>query len=124
MAEAAALRHAPDVIEPASAGLAPLGYIVEPTIDTLVANGYAVAGLSSKRLCRQAIDSADLIVNLSGHAIDSVPERVKVEQWRVDDPYGTDSATYQRVLQEIEGRVLTLAAHLRSQFDLAHSRNP
>lgn len=120
MAEAITRHHASDIIEPSSAGLAPLGYIVEPTTDTLLANGYAVEGLSSKRLSSRSIDDADLIVNLSGHPIDCLPARAKVEEWPVEDPFGTDGATYQRILEEIEGRVLTLAARLRSH---PHPRN-
>jgi protein-tyrosine-phosphatase len=117
MAEAITRRHATDVIEPSSAGLAPLGYIVEPTKETLIANGYPVEGLSSKRLSADAIAGADLIVNLSGHPIDYQPifDRAKVEEWRVEDPYGADPATYQRILEEIEGRVLLLAARFRSR---------
>jgi len=115
MAEAVARRHADDIIEPSSAGLAPLGFIVEPTSNILTANGYSAEGLTSKRLSQRAIDDADLIVNLSGRRIDCLPARAKVEAWAVDDPYGTIPATYQRALEEIEGRVLTLAARLRSQ---------
>ena len=114
MAEAITRHHASDIIEPSSAGLAPLGYIVEPTSETLHANGYSAEGLASKRLSRQAIDDADLIVNLSGHPIDCLPARAKVEEWPVEDPYGSDAVTYQRILEEIEGRVLTLAARFRS----------
>lgn len=121
MAEAVARHHAFDVIEASSAGLAPLGYIVEPTTTTLAANGYSVEGLSSKRFSRQAIDSTDLIVNLSGLPIDCLPDRVKVEEWPVEDPYGEDAATYQRILEEIESRVLTLAARFRSQPNLEQS---
>lgn len=123
MAEAIARHHASDVIEPSSAGLAPLGYIVEPTTDTLIANGYPVEGLSSKRLSRQAIDSADFIVNLSGHPIDYLPEHVKVEEWPVEDPYGEDPATYQRILEEIKDRVLTLAARFRSHPNFMKSNS-
>lgn len=121
MAEAIARHHASDVIEPFSAGLAPLGYIVEPTADALLANGYSAQGLSSKRLSRQAIDNADLIVNLSGHPIDCLPERAKVEEWPVGDPYGADPATYQKILEEIEKRVLALAARLRLPANLKNS---
>ena len=121
MAEAIARHHASDVLEPSSAGLAPLGYIVDPTTETLAANGYSTEGLASKRLSRQAIDETDVVVNLSGHPIDSLPDRVKVEEWPVEDPYGADPATYQRILEEIEGRVLTLAARFRSQRNPNHS---
>ena len=117
MAEAVARHHASDILEPSSAGLAPLGYIVEPTVETLLANGYSAEGLASKRLSRHEFDTADLVVNLSGHPIDCSPGRAKVEEWPVEDPFGSDHATYQRILEEIEGRVLTLAARFRSQLN-------
>jgi len=96
MAEAVARQLASDIIEPSSAGLAPLGHIAERTIATLSANGHSAGGLFSKRLSPKAIDDADLIVNLSGLAIDCLPGRVKVEEWPVEDPYGAGPATYQR----------------------------
>src|SRR5215469_3336727 len=70
MAEAVARRDAGDVIEPASAGLYPLGRIAELTIEILVANGYSVDGLSSKPILRGAVRESRLIVNLSGAPID------------------------------------------------------
>jgi protein-tyrosine-phosphatase len=115
MAEAIARHRASDIIEPSSAGLAPLGYIAEPTTETLTANGYSGEGLASKRLSPKAIDEADLIVNLSGLSIDCLPSGARVEEWPVEDPYGTDAAKYQRILKEIERRVLLLAARFRPQ---------
>jgi len=123
MAEAIARHSASDVIDPTSAGLAPLGYIVGSTSDTLVANGYPAENLSSKRLAPQAIENADLIINLSGLPIDCLPSRAKVEEWPVQDPYGTDAATYQKILEDIEGRVLALAARFRSQPRFKESNN-
>jgi protein-tyrosine-phosphatase len=121
MAEAVARREADDVIEPASAGLYPLGRVAEPTIEALVANGYSVARLSSKSISRESVWEADLIVNLSGAPIDhlflSAPSnfrRQQLENWRVSDPYGEDRATYQRILEEIELRVRQLANRLRA----------
>ena len=125
MAEAIARHHASEIIEATSAGLFPLGYIVEPTIATLNANGYSSENLSSKRLLLADLEEADLVVNLSGHPIDCVPAyRAKVEEWPVEDPYGTDLATYQRILEEIERRVLKLAARFRSQPNRAKSQHP
>ena len=121
MAEAVARHHASDVIEASSAGLAPLGYIVEPTIDVLLGSGYSTEYLSSKRLSRQAIDGADLIVNLSGYPIDCLPDHMKVEEWPVEDPYGTDPENYRRILEEIENRVLALATRFRPRIDLENS---
>lgn len=122
MAEAVARREAGDVIEPASAGLSPLGRVAEPTIEALVANGYSVEGLSSKSISRESAREADLIVNLSGAPIDrfflsarsNSRHRQQLENWRVSDPYGEDSATYQRILEEVELRVRQLANRLRA----------
>lgn len=122
MAEAVARREAGDVIEPASAGLSPLGRVAEPTIEALVANGYSVEGLSSKSISRESAREADLIVNLSGAPIDRLflsarsnsRHRQQLENWRVSDPYGEDSATYQRILEEVELRVRQLANRLRA----------
>jgi len=121
MAEAIAHREAAEVIEPASAGLYPLGRIAERTIETLVATGYSADGLSSKSISREAVEEADLIVNLSGARIDylfaSAPSKLRhsqqLENWDVADPYGEDAATYQRILEEIESKVRQLANRLR-----------
>ena len=84
MAEAIAHREAAEVIEPASAGLYPLGRIAERTIETLVATGYSADGLSSKSISREAVEEADLIVNLSGARIDylfaSAPSKLRHSQ--------------------------------------------
>lgn len=124
MAEAIARHHASEVMEPSSAGLNPLGRVAELTKQTLLDNGYSIEELSSKPLRREALDNADVIINLSGatlgHRFDDgepgMPDlRIsqKVEDWNVEDPYGADAATYQRILGEIECRVLQLAARLR-----------
>jgi len=132
MAESIARRDASDVIEPSSAGLFPLGYVAEPTQQTLLANGYPVESLSSKPLRRDAMEDADLIVNLSGQSLarqfyvvfDATGRAhlaPPIEDWRVADPYGEDPATYQRILEEIQSRVLLLAARLRAEHG---SENP
>ncbi len=126
MAEAIARHRASEVIEPSSAGLCPLGRVAELTEQTLLANGYSIENLSSKRLRREALDNADLIINLSGATLDhrfddgepgtaDLPIGQKVEDWDVEDPYGQDPATYQRILEEIEGRVLQFANRLRAE---------
>jgi protein-tyrosine-phosphatase len=115
MAEAVARHHASELIEPSSAGFCPLGRLAQLTKLTLLANGYSVEGLSSKPLSRDALDNADLVINLSGEPRSLVFENpAKVEDWKVEDPYGEDPATYQRILGEIESRVLLLASRLRA----------
>jgi protein-tyrosine-phosphatase len=122
MAESIARREADDVIEPTSAGLYPLGHLPENTVSTLVKNCYSAEGLSSKCITREAVKSADLIVNLSGtsinHLFSTGPSRLRddqrVENWDVADPYGEEPCTYQKILEDIEFRVIRLANRLRS----------
>jgi len=116
MAEAVAREIASDVMEVSSAGLAPLGHIMEMTRRALVANGYPAEGLASKPILPQAWDAADLVINMSGRPRDlAFQEFDKVEDWDVDDPYGDDIETYQRIVIEIEGRVRDLARRLRAR---------
>ncbi len=131
MAEAIARKLASDIIEPSSAGLFPLGSIPEITGKTLLANGYPMHGISSKPLRRVNVDHADLIINMAGRPIDNLFSAVrpvsgpqvakKVEAWQVEDPYGEDAATYQRILEELESRVLLLAARVRGRRRAASS---
>jgi protein-tyrosine-phosphatase len=124
MAEAIARHMASDIIESSSAGLMPLGHIAKATEQTLLASGYPVKGLSSKPLSRGAVEHADVIINMSGRPLDKFmpkgrapgdpPRAKKVEAWNVEDPYGEDPATFHKILQELESRVLLLAAQLRT----------
>ena len=115
MAEAIARHEASDIIEPSSAGLYPLGRVAELAEQTLLANGYPVNGISSKPLTLESLDDADIIINLAGVPRDRIFGSLpNVEDWDIEDPYGQDPSTYQRILEEIESRVLSLANRLRS----------
>lgn len=116
MAEAVARRDASDIIQPASAGLSPLGHIERMTIHTLACNGYSPKGLESKALTDEILRSAELVVNMSGRPSSLVlPYYAKVEEWQVQDPYGADGSTYQKILKDIVERVNELADRLREQ---------
>lgn len=121
MAESIAAKSASDVVEPSSAGLFPLGHIAPMTEQTLRANNYPITHLKSKPLTREALEKTDLIINLSGmplhRLIDNVaPElSARIEDWTIKDPYGEDATTYQKILEEIEARVLLLAGRIRAQ---------
>ena len=52
MAEAIARYDAADVMEASSAGLYPLGYVAELTVQTLMKNGYSASGLTSDPITR------------------------------------------------------------------------
>lgn len=116
MAEAIARYDAADVMEASSAGLYPLGYIAEPTKQTLMKNGYSVNGLTSDRLTKEATGEADVIINMTGKPSGHIFDRDgNVEDWLVEDPYGEDPETYQRVFEGIRRRVNQLAMSLREQ---------
>jgi len=116
MAEAIARSEAGDVIEPASAGLYPLGEIPSHTQKALKQNGYSAEGLASKHIALDAWKRADLVINLSGRTRElEFEDYEKVEDWDVADPYGEDPATYQRILEDIRGRVRKLAQRLREE---------
>jgi len=116
MAEAIARRDAADVMEATSAGLAPMGAVMLQTRNTLKSNGYSIEGLSSKGISKELWASAELVINMSGRTREVLfADWEKVEDWKVEDPYGADQAVYQRIFEEIEGRVSGLAKRLRAR---------
>lgn len=116
MAEAVARYDAADVMEASSAGLHPLGYIADLTKQTLMRNGYSPNGLTSDVLARENMEAADLIINMTGRTSDEIFRgRENVEDWLVEDPYGEDPETYQRVFEGIQRRVNQLTMSLREQ---------
>ena len=70
-----------------------------------------------------AIDlaSVDLVVNLAGRPIEKHLDgrALPVEDWEVGDPFGSDLEVYRWIRDEIERRVLDLAARLRRQSNAA-----
>jgi protein-tyrosine-phosphatase len=116
MAEAIARYDAPDVIQPSSGGLYPLGHIADMTMQTLTRNGYFTNDLTSSPLTPEEVDVADLIVNMTGGPLGEFLEvEEKTEHWIVEDPYGADPETYQRVFEGIRRRVNHLAQGLREK---------
>jgi len=119
MAEAIAWQDASQEIEASSAGLAPLGFVAAMTTQTLMKNGYAAAGLTSKPIALEAWESADIVINMSGRASEfafrNFRDHAKIEDWEIEDPYG-DSAKYQGTYEEVQQRVAELAGRLRKQF--------
>jgi arsenate reductase (thioredoxin) len=118
MAEAIAKRDAPEEIEPSSAGLAPLGFVAVMTTQTLLKNGCAVDGLTSKPISSKAWESADIVINMSGRKREfgfrNFKGHAKVEDWEIEDPYG-DAEKYQGTYESIRSRVAELAQRLRKE---------
>jgi protein-tyrosine-phosphatase len=116
MAEAIARYDAADVIEPFSAGLYPLGYVAELTKQTLMKNGYSANGLTSDVLRKEAVEGADLIINMTGRPRQEIFRgQENVEDWLLQDPFGADPETYQRVFEGIQRCVNQLAFSLRDR---------
>ena len=116
MAEAIARRDAAEEMEPMSAGVAPLGFVAEMTIHTILTNGYPAEGLESKPILRETWEVADIVINMSGRPRElAFPEHAKVEDWDIADPYGDDAEIYQRTFEKIQRRVALLAERLRGK---------
>lgn len=115
MAEAIARQDAPDLWEVSSGGLTPLGHVAELTIETLTKNNYAAYNLESKPVMHAHWEEVDRVINMSGIEKYSIFEEYdKVEDWMVEDPYGSDPETYQRTFEDIHARVSELALRLRN----------
>jgi arsenate reductase len=115
MAEALARHAAADVIEASSAGISPLGRIVEPTRRVLLERGISTDGQYSKSTREVDPDAAHLIVNLSGMPGRSLFPGANVVDWEVEDPFGEDLECYRQALNDIEARLRELAAELRAR---------
>jgi arsenate reductase (thioredoxin) len=114
MAESIARRDAADVIDACSAGLSPLGYVPVLTTQTLATNGYSIESLASTPITRAVWDAADMVINMSGVAKErAFTDPGKVEDWDVQDPYGSDPVLYQTIYEDIQRKVAQLAERLR-----------
>jgi TonB family protein len=117
MAEAIARLDAPDAIEAFSAGLAPLGFVVGLTKQTLIRNGYGVEGLESKSISPEVWEQADIVINMSGRPREQAfREFSKVEDWEIEDPFGGDPDVYQQVFEKIRLRVADLTQECRREI--------
>jgi protein-tyrosine-phosphatase len=114
MAESIARHDAPDVIEPFSAGLSPLGFLPPLATQTLIANDYPVDDLISTPITSDVWEAADIVINMSGVPKErAFADHQKVEDWDVQDPYGGDPTVYQNTYDDIRQRIALLADRLR-----------
>jgi protein-tyrosine-phosphatase len=116
MAESIALRHAAEVFVCTSAGLSPLGVVQKLTLETLTKNGYPTDALYSKPIRNEEWAAADLVINMSGYFKERTFPRSewrKVQDWDVDDPFGSDPDYYQEIFEDIRTRIEVLTARLR-----------
>jgi len=86
------------------------------TAATLEENGYPARALRSKQLQFGDLEDADVVINMTGRPGVLITERPdKIEDWDVEDPYGSSRATYQRVFEDIERRVARLVERVRAR---------
>jgi len=111
MAEAIAGVLGGVMVDSRSAGISPLGWVSEQTIDTLQALGYPTEGLSSKGLDQVDLEDVDIVLSLLGdRGLDYVPHSIgaRREAWVITDPFGEDDEIYLEVARELERRIRTL----------------
>jgi protein-tyrosine-phosphatase len=116
MAESIAQRDCSHIFDCSSAGLTPLGVVQKQTIATLQSNGYPAENLISNAISKDEWAAADLVINMSGYPKQRAFARSewrKVEDWLVEDPYGSDPVVYQRIFEDIRTRIESLTARLR-----------
>jgi arsenate reductase (thioredoxin) len=112
MAEAMARKYGSDVLEVASAGLAPADMTTPHTRSVLAEKNVEIGEHLPRRFRDASFRSFDLIVNLSGS---SMPRSlgVPVEDWNVEDPMGKSEEEFRKTREIIEMLVMRLILRAR-----------
>jgi arsenate reductase len=114
MAEGFATHFGSDVLAAASAGLAPAGVVVDPTLRAMSKKNIDISNHYSKAFRLDEANESDLVVNMSGY--DLPPGiRVPIVEWDVDDPIGEPDEVYAKVRDQIEKLVSKLIVDLRGK---------
>jgi protein-tyrosine-phosphatase len=104
MAEALARQVLPGAINIGSAGLSPLGYVMEETLQVLKEIGIVTDGLWSKGLADVYLADFSALVNLTAHSLDlHLPRHApgRVISYPVADPFGGTVAMYREARDNI-----------------------
>ena len=114
MAEAWTRHYAQGRVKVQSAGLHPLGEIIEDTLTVMSEKGISLDGQDSKGL--EAIDwqQVDVLVNMAAWPTGSIVPGFtgRRMQWNVRDPFGEPLEVYRKVRDELEWRVRTLVEEM------------
>jgi protein-tyrosine-phosphatase len=111
MAEAIARALGGDSVDARSAGLTPLGWVSDQSLDALRALGYPADDLSSKGLDEVNLEDVDIVVSLlDDRGLLYIPHGtgLRREAWGIADPFGEDDERYLEVARELEVRVRQL----------------
>lgn len=110
MAQGFARHHGGARVEARSGGSRPLGYLLPEAVAVMRERGIDISREPSKGFDEPWVrDSCDLVVTM-GCGDDACPAFVgkRMVDWALEDPKGKDLATFRRVRDEIEARVLAL----------------
>ena len=114
MAEGFAAHYGGDVMAASSAGLAPAGVVVDPTVRAMSKKNIDISSHYSKAFRLDEANDSDLVVNMSGYNLPA-GIRVPVLEWDVPDPIGEPDEVYARVRDQIEKLVKKLIVDLSGQ---------
>ena len=113
MAEALGRKYGSDVMEPASAGLAPAMSNHPFTRSVLSEIGVELGEHLPKRFRGFDLTGYDLVVNMSGQKLPFDPP-VSVETWDVPDPMGKPEEEFRRTRELLEMLVMRLILRFRA----------
>lgn len=114
MAEGFARRYGSDVMECASAGLAPALIVQPATRKVMQAKNIKIDDHYPKSLEQVDLHKFDLIVNMSGRPF-TMRLDAPVREWKVEDPIGLSEEVYNTVRDQIENAVMQLILELRRE---------
>jgi protein-tyrosine-phosphatase len=104
MAEALARQFFPDSVRISSAGINPLGYVAQETLQVLAEARVATEGLWSTGLTEIDCAIYSLLINLTNHSLDAVLPRNcrgRIIHHPVIDPFGRSLETYRQAREDI-----------------------
>lgn len=110
MAQGFARHHGGARVEAQSGGSRPLGHLLPEAVQVMREKGIDISREPSKGFDEPWVrERCDLVVTM-GCGDDACPAFIgkRMVDWALDDPKGKDLATFRRVRDEIETRVLAL----------------
>ncbi len=115
MAEGFALRYGSDVMEVASAGLAPASIVAPLSAKAMLeSKGIDLSAHWPKSLS-DVTGAFDIIINISGHPLPPSITAKDVRAWAVRDPVLDDETVHLQVAAQIESLVQQLILELRGR---------
>lgn len=113
MAESFARAYGSDVLDAASAGLAPAVSIPEVTLRVMLEKNLRMEGQFPKPLDTWEGRTFDLAINLSGCPLPA-GVAAETENWSIPDPIGKDEAFHRRTRDQVEALVMRLVIASRA----------